>query len=111
MPQNNSIIERTNQDVKYGTRALLAQAGLPACLWVYAAPCYCMLDNVCTVDSEGKSAWEKGTFDGLRIPFGCKVTYYPSPTKGVDPGTWNMPTRTGVFAGYVMKPGMKWSKK
>ncbi len=27
VPQNNSIIERTSQDVKYGTCALLAQAG------------------------------------------------------------------------------------
>ncbi len=73
-----------------------------------------MLDNVCSVDSDGKSPWEKAhghDFDGLRIPFGCKVTYFPSPTKGVDPGTWDMPTRTGIFAGYVMKPGMKWPKK
>ncbi len=35
VPRSNSIIERTNQDVKYGTRALLAQAGMPACLWVF----------------------------------------------------------------------------
>ncbi len=107
-PKTNGIIERTNQDIVVGPRALLAQAGMPACLWVFAAPCYCMQDDVADRPNGDVSAWKKkfgSDFAGLRLPFGCKVTYIPSSTKIETPGRWGMPTRTGIFAGYEMGPG------
>jgi hypothetical protein len=109
VPQNNAIIERTNQDIVTGTIASLVQAGLPPCFWSFAASCYCMLDN--TDYAKGPSPWaltHGEEFGGLRVPFGTKVTFRPSPTKRTQPGKWDPPTSTGVFAGYVLKPGYNW---
>ncbi len=106
VPQTNGIIERTNQDIVVGTRALLAQAGLPACVRVFAAPSYCLMDNITPRPNGDESPWKKKygqEFEGLRLPFGCKVTLAPAPTKVVKPGRWDMPTRTGIFAGYVQR--------
>jgi hypothetical protein len=43
--QTNSVAERQVRDVQAGTRALLVQAGLPACFWCFAAPHYCFGTN------------------------------------------------------------------
>ncbi len=112
-PENNALIERTNQDIIHGTRTLLFQAGLPSCFWTFAAPCYCLLDNA-TDKKETKSAWELkygSPFEGALLPFGCLVSYLPSPTKGLEGSVAKMDpsAREGVFAGYKMKPGYGWS--
>ncbi len=112
VPQTSGIIERTNQDIVVGTRTLLAQAGLPSCFWAFAAPRYCLMNNVARKANGGDSPWMMKfgeEFDGLKIPFGRKVTFVPSPTKGDKPGRWEPPTKTGAFAGYKMPPGGKWS--
>ena len=44
--QTNAVIERCIQDCQQGIRAMLMEAGLPACFWVLAGPCYCMLENI-----------------------------------------------------------------
>ena len=43
MPQTNGVAERTVQDVLDGARALMVHAGLPSCVWSYAAPYYSLL--------------------------------------------------------------------
>ncbi len=41
--QTNGIAESNSRTILSGTRRLLMQAGLPACWWPYAAPCFCFL--------------------------------------------------------------------
>lgn len=55
-PQTNAIMERCNQDILRGTRAVLYGAGLPTCFWPYASACYCMLDNI--AEPENDPMWE-----------------------------------------------------
>ena len=78
--KNNAIIERCNQDIIYGVRVLLCQAGMPACYWPYAAPYYCHIENILT-DENGQSAWQSrfgSDFNGDIFPFGCGVYFLPS---------------------------------
>ena len=42
VPQNNTIIERTNGDILAMTRTSLIHAGLPNFAWNYAAQCVCV---------------------------------------------------------------------
>ncbi len=75
VPQTNTIIESANQDIVIGTLALLALAGMPACLWVFAAPCYCMHDNITDRANGEISAWKKKCgvdFVGLRLPLAVR---------------------------------------
>ena len=44
--QTNSMVERQVQDILFGSRTLLVQAGLPACFWNYSAPHYCFGTNI-----------------------------------------------------------------
>eukprot|EP00969_Alexandrium_andersonii_P170960 7558414-Alexandrium_andersonii.AAC.1 len=44
--KSNAIAERANRTVLEMTRALLGQAGLPACFWSEAAPCATFLRNL-----------------------------------------------------------------
>ena len=83
MPQTNGLIESTNGDILAGTRALLVEAGLPACFWPWAATCYCHHENT-TLDAAGSSPWHRrhGThWEARLIPFGCGVYVKPSITK------------------------------
>ena len=43
---SNSIIERQNQIILYGTKVILFQAGLPACYWTYASPYFCHIESL-----------------------------------------------------------------
>ncbi len=109
----NSLIERATQDFLQGTRTLLLQAGLPACFWSSAAPCYCLLDNI-SDKKESVSAWEQTygeAFPGKRLPFGCLVSYIPSQTKGLSGSVakWDPSAREGIIAGYTLRPGYEWS--
>ena len=113
VPQTNAVIERTNQDIVCGARSCLDAAGLPPCFWSFAAPCYCLLENKAPKLADvGVSSWFKNhnaEFEGLRVPFGCKVIHMPSDTKSTtEKGKWDAPTSVGVFAGYRMKPGYTW---
>ena len=110
--QNSGIVERTSQDVQLGTAACLLQAGLPPQFWSFAAPCYSMLNN--TDSRLGTSRWHKGIgseFVGHRFPFGCCVSYLPSPTKDLPRGKWDPVMRVGIFAGYTMRPGWHWCRE
>ena len=111
VPQNNGVAEREVQECIRGLRALLLAAGLPTAFWVHAAETFGFLKNV-TENSEGTSAWEKthgSKFSGLRIPFGSKVYFIPSPTKDVSQGKMEPSAQVGVFAGYALAPGCTWT--
>ena len=51
-----AVIERKNLDIEKGSRASLAEAGLPACFWIYSIPHYCFSETI-MLDDEGTSAW------------------------------------------------------
>jgi len=99
---NNSLAERANQDVLRGARACLAQAGLPACFWPYAAPYYCLMENL-TYDKDGfrlYDKWAEKEFDAQVIPFGALVEYIPPSTRKDDqPLKWSGSSLPGAFAG------------
>ena len=91
VPQNNCVIEREVQECIRGTRVLLLAAGLPTVFWVHAAETFAFSKNI-TEDSNGESPWEKthgSKYRGLRIPFGSKVYFIPSPTENVQWQKWN----------------------
>ena len=109
IPQNNAVIERTNQQILTKTIVALLEAGLPPLYWTFAAPCVCV--NLNTDFGGGESAYfltHGVEFPYKRFPFGCKVLYKPSNTKSSEvDGKWAAPSSVGVFAGYVMHPGYK----
>ena len=49
-------------------------------------------------------------FDGLRLPFGCCVSYIPSPTKDLPHGKWDPVMHVGIFAGYKARADWHWRK-
>ncbi len=109
VPQNNGVIERTNLDVRAGATACLSQAGLPRSFWSFAVPYYCLLHDTDT--RLGASCYFRAfgeRFPGLRIPFGCKVSFLPAPTKQCHDGKWEPKLVLGVFAGYKIRPGYTW---
>ena len=64
-------------------------------------------------DSAYNLRHKKGHFAGLRIPFGAKVTFKPQPVKqkGIDIPKMADNTKTGVFLGYYLAPGGKWTNE
>ena len=48
-------------------------------------------------------------FPGLVIPFGCRVYFKPSPISTKQPSKFDSDACAGVFMGYVLDPGGKWS--
>ena len=55
----------------------------------------------------------------MRLPFGCAIRFLPNKTKKQKQdgkvvykdkqAKWDARSRLGVFVGYDMKPGYKWS--
>ena len=87
----NSRAERNNEDVLAGARCLLAAAGLPECFWPYAAPYYCLMENLCyNKDGVRKYvAWAGEDFPAEIIPFGALIEYIPPTTRKQDHnGKW-----------------------
>merc|ERR1712115_396034 len=102
---------REIQKVMAGGRTLLEAAGLPACYWPYAVRAFCF---GCVVRMENKESiyniqLGKGHFPGLRLPFGCKVDFKPSPLSREKQSASEPDTKVGVFFGYELDPGGKWS--
>ena len=110
-PQTNAVAERNNGSILAGSRTTLVRAGLPACFWPFATEHYCLMENVHFTDSESSPYCKThgDEFDGALIPFGAKVIFRPAETKGVEKSKFEEPTITGIFAGYELAPGYKWS--
>ena len=123
IPRTNGIAERQVQEVIFGTRTLLVMAGFPASFWPFAMAFYCMAHNTRTdyVDTkreEWRSPWylrHGSEFKGTIAPFGCLVTYRPSPSseKGHSARSqgkmkYSGPYDHGVFVGYRLLSGGIW---
>ena len=110
IPATNGIIERTVGIVKQGARTVLYRAGFPPCFWCRAAAHYCLMIN-CD-NTRGESSYYKThdiDFDGLCIPFGARVAFLPTETHGDTTSTWDTSGNIGVFAGYDLSTGYRWS--
>ena len=62
-------------------------------------------------DEDGQSSWgltHGSEFSGQAFPLGCLVNFKPSPTRDSTP-KYGAEGHLGVFAGYVLTPGYKWS--
>ena len=104
------MIERCNQDVTMMTRAALTTAGMPSCFWEFAAPHQCFMDNTEGWDKSSYFLTHGVPFEGHRLPFGCKVRFFPANTKkSHEDLKWDSEGQIGVFAGYDLHSGHKWS--
>ena len=50
--QSNGFCERTVRKIIEGARALLEQAGLPSCFWIFAVRFWCFAHNIAIKDGE-----------------------------------------------------------
>eukprot|EP00439_Symbiodinium_sp_Y106_P063432 s3839_g9.t2 len=114
-PNNNSLADRTNQEIINTVATAMLHAGLPAQYWSFALNCVTHNLNIEDVEGDGDSARKRMTgddFKGKAIPFGAKVFFKPTDTRDktcshkFDPK--GIP---GVFAGYVVTTGQSWSRK
>ena len=114
-PQNNGIAERAVKDCLNGARAVLFQSGLNVRWWSKAIKYNALMHNVQRKGHRGQTAWELrfGTpFPAACIPLGCLVHYLPTNPKDKNTGVhkFEPSARQGVFLGYHMHAGSRWSK-
>ena len=109
----NSIAESNNLFILDTASTCLLHAGLPACFWPFAVEYVSHALNIERL--EDGSAWEKmhkEAFKGKMIPFGAKVNFKPSEArKAESPSKFSPRSIPGVFAGYEISTGTKWSRK
>ena len=78
-----------------------------------AARAYCFLRNVHDVVENDKTPYElrHGTsFKGKKLPFGCLVSYKPNSKREVEQiQKFGSRTKEGIFAGYHLQSGGRWS--
>ena len=98
--KTSTMAERCNRDVEAGAKCILAQAGLPDCFWPFAAPYYCLMENL-TYDSEGVrlyNKWAGQDFDAKIIPFGALVDFIPPDSRQKEkPDKWAASFVPGIF--------------
>merc|ERR1712224_632094 len=65
------------------------------------------------VDENNEGPWSKrhkeGNFKGLRLPFGALIDFMPDPKRVKEMPKADSPGVPGIFLGYVMEPGGKFS--
>ena len=112
---SNAFAERNVQDIVHATRKLLDQAGLPACLWPLAAPCYCFNSNTEVLAENGSSRYFMRYGEEpkhcKRLPFGCGVWFKPHSESGFTRKKHKAEPNSvyGIFVGYKLHPGGKFS--
>ena len=115
LPKNNSLAERTNQEVVNTVATSLLHAGLPSQCWHFALNCVTHNLNIEDVEGDGDSAWKRRTgedFKGKAIPFVAKVFFKPTSTREKTyAGKFDPKGIPGIFAGYVITTGQQWSRK
>ena len=114
-PNNNSLAERTSQEIINAVSTAMLHAGLPAQYWMFALNCVTHNLNIEDVEGDGDSAWKRMTgddFKGKAIPFGSKVCFKPTDTRDKTYDHKFYPKGIpGIFAGYVVTTGQNWSRK
>ena len=108
-PSTNGIAEGKVKRVLNGTRTTIYQSGLAERWWSYACRHFCLADNIYS------GAWEKRfnkKFGGPIIPFGAIIDFRPCPTRAIYKPIGKFQTKAvpGIFLGYHLGPGGKWSK-
>ncbi len=112
MPQANGLAESKIRSVKEGTTTILECAGItPISFWPQAMEYFCRVRNF--VMRDGDSAYNKrhvkGHLPRKRLPFGSLVDFMPVPQKMVDNMPFTPKMTAGIFAGWHMHAGGKWS--
>ncbi len=125
--QSSGRAERNGRTIPEGTRAIMAQAGVPHKLWPLAARHFCLMQSVIPRKGVTKSQtpWmlrHEEPFLGRIIPFGARIRFLPpEATQSSKPSviTGKEKARTehipkmadtslcGIFLGYHMHPGCK----
>ena len=109
-PKSNGLIERMIRRVKDGTRTNLVQSGLDITWWPHAAMHFC--DALNMEMHEGNSAYNRRHGEhctALNVPFGMLVDFMPSTGTKVEPSGFAPKAIKGLFLGYHIQPGGKWS--
>ena len=112
MHETNAVIENINLDNLNGTTSKLREAGHLACMWLWAAACYCFNKNLELQDDDAESPYAKRhgkQFTGTKLPYGCAVWFKPAPTNGKLPQKAQPNGVRGVFLGYRLAPGGIWN--
>jgi len=110
-PKTNGLAERTVRRVKEGGRANVIQGGFEPTWWPYACAHHCFARNIKVVD--GDSSYNKrhkaGHCKALQIPFGACVEFLPVANPNDKNKTFEAKTRVGLFVGYHVQPGGRWT--
>ena len=110
VPSTNTLAEGRVQIVVNGAKTNLVNAGLPCAFWPYAARHFCFALTTRTVNDTTSYYRQHGAhFAGMSIPFGCRVFFKSSPISARQPSKFEGDAAAGVFLGYVLDPGGKWS--
>ena len=111
-PQTNGVAERAVRRVVDGTKSVLLASGLEHCWWREASECFAILHNISSRGPSGKTPYEAmhgEPFEGFIVPFGAQIRFKPQGPLEHDAPKFGDRTRLGIFIGYHMHSGMKWS--
>ena len=107
--ENKSVIEREIRTILEGTRANLAQSGMPEKYWPLASQHHAFALNLAKRFDTGVVPWEARfgeSFTGLVVPFGAKVLYWHNPKQNVpETSKFSSTGVEGIFLGYHVQPG------
>ena len=95
-----------------GTRCALLASKLPHTWWPEASKCFACLHNFTVKDNDGLTPYEKRhscSFNGHLIPFGALVSFMPSGPRKEKLQKFGPRQVEGMFIGYHMHTGGKWS--
>ena len=108
--ESNGLIERVVRKVRDGGRANLVQSGMPRCWWAWAIMHFCATHNAIWRGAEMPPYNARfGTdFPGKLYPFGAAIEFKPNPEL-VQAEKFENKCVAGVFIGYHIQPGGKWS--
>ena len=68
LKQGNALAEKRHSEVQMTARALLDSAGLPSCVWIYAAPYGTLMTNAVRPAAAGITPYAKFTVLGSTFP-------------------------------------------
>ena len=91
--ETNGIVERAVRRVKEDASAVLLQSGLDENWWADSLGCYCYLQNIQDLLSDGKTPFERRfgkPLNGPVIPFGAMVEYPYFCERPVQTETWDV---------------------
>ena len=110
IPSTNTLAEGRVQIVVNGAKTSLVNAGLPCAFWPYSSRHFCIGLSTRVVDGSSAYYRQQGeVFPAPFIPFGCRVFFKSSPISKQLSTKFDSDASTGVFLGYVLDPGGKWS--